>query len=521
MTSKTRQSSETKSLLKSAGKFSFGVFVSRVLGLIREIVYAALYGAGGSMDTFRTAYIIPGMILEFISEGTMNAAFIPVFSDVNEKEGKKKAFAFAVNLLNILIFLSGVLCALGIIFAPYIVSVFAGGYSGEKQTQTVFLVKILFPILIISSSTSLVMGLLNYFRHYSITSLAPALWNLVSIMVTLFLFKVLKGSENLSPVPLAAGILAGSIAQFAVMLPASVKEGFRYRLSVHFNDISVRRSLFLFLPVALGYVATRINVAVNQAFATHMGDGAVSHYSFAFRLMTFPLGIVGVSLATVALPETARHASSMRTDLVLSVLTKSLRLAMFFVFPVCALMWVLRYHLVRIIYQHGMFTPSDTAATADVLGWFLLGIAGTSFVKILSNTFYSMKDTKIPVAISFLSSALNVFTVLAVRQKMGINGLAFSVSLASIFNSLCLLSMFHLRYAKVSFVNLSEGALKTLFSSVLPASAIYIVLRLSDLLSAHFLSFKLSLAVSAASSITFLVFYLATARALRFRASTE
>lgn len=518
--SHSKNTSETKNLLKSAGKFSFGVFISRILGLIREIVYAVLYGAGASMDAFRTAYIIPGLILEFISEGTMNAAFIPIFSDLNEKEGKKKALLFAINLFNILLVLSSLLCALGIVFAPLIVSVFAGGYSAEKQVLTVSLVRTLFPLLIISSSTSLVMGFLNYFRYYTTTGLAPALWNAVSIIVTLLLFRVFGRSGSLSPFPLAIGILAGSVAQFVVMLPKSVKEGLKYKLYICLSDKAVKKALCLFLPVALGYIATRINVAVNQAFATHLGEGAVSHYSFAFRLMTFPLGIIGVSLATVTLPETARHASSMRTDLVLSALIRSLRMAMFFVFPVCFLMWVLRYHLVRIIFQHGMFSAESTVATADILGWFLIGIAGTSFVKILSNTFYSMKDTKTPVVVSFFSSAVNVVSVFALKQRMGINGLALAVSMASIFNFLCLLMMFHFKFARVSFPKLAEGAFKTLFASALPATVLYFTLRSAEFIFAHSLSLKTSLAIVLVSGVLYLIFFLALAKTLEFRVSS-
>ncbi|MBN1150195.1 murein biosynthesis integral membrane protein MurJ [candidate division WOR-3 bacterium] len=519
MSSQLQKGSETKNLIKSAGKFSFGVFVSRVLGLSREIIYAMLYGAGNSMDAFRTAYIIPGMVLEFISEGTMNAAFIPVFSDIREKEGKKKALLFAVNLFNILLIISSLLCGIGIIFAPYIVKVFAGGYDPQKQALTVSLVRILFPLLVVSSSTSLLMGFLNYFRHYTLTGLAPALWNLISIVLTLLLFKLSGAFKTLSPFPLAIGILIGSLAQLIALLPSSYREGFKNRIYLMFSDRAVKRSLMLFLPVAVGYVATRINVAINQAFATHLGEGAVSHYSFAFRLMTFPLGIIGVSLATVSLPETARHASSKRIDLVLSVLLKSLRLAMFFSFPVCFLMWVLKFHLVRIIYQHGMFSAESTVATADILGWFLIGIAGASFAKILSNTFYSLKDTKTPVFVSFLSSAVNIALVLTFRNSMKINGLALAVSISSLFNGLALLIMFHLKYAKISLVNLTEAVYKTFLSSFLPALSLYLILKSWTLFNASSQSLFMSLTVIFSASVFYFLFYLILARALKFKVS--
>ena len=194
--------------------------------------------------------------------------------------------------------------------------------------------------------------------------------------------------------------------------------------------------------------------------------------------MYFPLGIIGVSLATVTLPEAARYASSFRVDLVKYILVRSLRLAMFFVFPICTLMWVLRFHLVRVIYQHGMFQPSDTMATGATLGWFLIGIIGASSTKIIANIFFSLKDTKSPVIISFISSIINLSVVFTLSKYMGIKGLALAVSVASIGGSILLLLVFHLKFNPIPFSELFEGLFKVFLASVLPALLIIPVLSL-------------------------------------------
>ncbi|MGC9365874.1 MAG: murein biosynthesis integral membrane protein MurJ [bacterium] len=513
---KETKTATAKSLVKLASGFSFGVLVSRIMGLVREIIYATLFGASAGMDAFRTAYIIPGLILEFISEGTMNAAFIPVFSDLHKSKGKQCALSFALNLFNILLVLSFILMILLILFAPGIVKILAGGYSFEKQMLTVKLVRMLFPILVLSSLISLVMGILNYYRHYPITGLAPAMWNLVTIGITWLGFNFYRSRGLETSYALGLGIVLGAVAEFLFMIPTLYREGFRYRWTFNLNSPHLKKVLILFIPVALGYVATRINVAINQAVATHMGEGSVSHYSYAFRLMSFPLGIIGVSLATVTLPEAARYASSRRTDLVCSILIKTLRLAMFFVFPVCCLMWLLRFHIVRIIFQHRAFLPGDTVATGAILGWFLIGIIGASSTKIMANIFFSLKDTKSPVIISFISSIINIIAIFLLTRLMGINGLSLAVSIASIFGAVLLVLTFHVKFSPLPFKLLWEGLFKVIVATLLP---VIIYIPWLQLFEPSELKLIQSLLIVVVVSATYLPFYLILARLLNFKVS--
>ena len=512
------KTTSAKNLVKRAGGFSIGVLISRIMGLFREMMYASLFGASYGMDAFRTAYIIPGLILEFISEGATNAAFIPVLSDIQKNKGKKNAIVFSVNMLNILLIFSFVLTLLGILFAPGIVKIIAGGYSPDKQILTVKLVRIIFPILVISSSISLVMGFLNYYRYYPVTGIAPALWNAGAIGITILAYGFYKSRGLDTSYALGLGIILGALVEFLFMIPFLYKEGFRFRFYINLRSPAVKKVLFLFLPVAVGFIATRINVAINQAVATHLGEGSVSHYSYAFRLMTFPLGIIGVSLATVTLPEAARYASSFRIDLVKYILVRSLRLAMFFVFPICTLMWILRFHIVRVIFQHGMFTPTDTIATGAALGWFLIGIIGASSTKIIANIFFSLKDTKSPVVISFVSSIINLTVVFTMSKYMGIRGLALAVSTASIGGTILLLLVFHLKFNPIPFSELFEGLIKVFAASILPALIIIPVLSLYKATTLTFLNSVLLIAII---SILYIPLYLILARVLKFKVTRK
>jgi len=517
------KSATAKNLAKNAGRFSFGIIISRFLGLLREIIYAFFFGASYELDVFRTAYIIPGLILEFISEGTMNAAFIPVLSDIQKNKSKKQAMAFALNLFYILILISSILTAVGIVFAPNIVSIIAGGYSPLKQKAVVDLVRIIFPILIVTSSISLVMGILNYYRHYSITGFASAIWNAGAILSTVIIFKIAQLNGLSTIYSLALGILIGSVIELLYMMPVLYKVGFRFKLFINFKSPAIKRVLLLFLPIAVGYIATRINVAVNQSVATHLSDrindGAVSHYSYAFRLMSFPLGIIGVSLATVTLPEAVRYASSFRIDLIKPVLIRSLRLAFFFVLPVCTLMWLLKFNIIKIIFQHGAFTDSSTLATGKILGWFLIGIIGASFTKIIANIFFSLKDTKTPVLISFISSIINIICVFSLKNTMGIEGLALSVSIASISGAILLMIFFHLKYIAIPFLKLFEGFIKTFIASMLPALLIFLFLKIFSMSNALNLTFLHNILLILIVSVVYISLYLIIARLLKFKVS--
>lgn len=519
------KSTTAKNLAKNAGKFSFGIIISRFLGLLREVLYAFFFGASYDLDVFRTAYIIPGLILEFISEGTMNAAFIPVLSDIQKNKSKKQAMNFALNLFYILILFSSVLTAIGIIFAPKIVSIIASGYSPDKQKAVVDLVRIIFPILIVSSSISLVMGILNYYRKYSITGIASAIWNAGAILSTIIIFNIAKLNGFSTIYSLALGILIGSVIELLFMMPALHKAGFQFKLFINFKSPAIQKVLLLFLPIAVGYIATRINVAVNQSVATHLSDGindgAVSHYSYAFRLMSFPLGIIGVSLATVALPEAVRYASSLRIDLIKPVLIRSLRLALFFVLPVCTLMWILKFNIVKTIFQHGAFDDAATIATGNILGWFLIGIIGASFTKIIANIFFSLKDTKTPVIVSFISSIINIICVFSLKNFLGIEGLALSVSIASISGGILLILFFHIKYISLPFSKLFEGFFKTFLASLLPALLILLFLKFFSLNNALNLNFLQNILLILIVTIIYIPLYLIVARLLKFKVTKK
>ena len=406
--------------------------ISRVLGLIREAVVAALFGASTEYDAFLTAFRIPNLLRDLFAEGALSAAFVPTFTAALKRDGPEAAWRLANAVIGVLVIVLGALTVLIILGARPLVVFLAPGFRQVpgKVELTADLTRVMSPFLLFVALAAVMMGVLNVFHRFFLPSLAPAVFNLVNIAVTLALYPVAR-SMGLSPIhALAVGALTGVAAQFLIQLPVAYRLGFRLKPRTSFGDPGVRRMAALMLPAAIGLAATQINILVDSQFASHW-QGAQSWLAYAFRLMYLPIGLIGVAIGTANLARVSHDAAAGDIDGLRRRVAGSMRLTLALALPATAGLIALREPIIATIYQRRSFRPEDTLATASVLLYYAIGLSAYSCLKVVVPTFYALGDTKTPVRVSFLSVAVKVASSFALVPFLKVQGLALSTSLVA------------------------------------------------------------------------------------------
>ena len=414
---------------------------SRVLGLVRDQVLASMFGAGNAMDAFNVAFRIPNLVRDLFAEGAMSAAFVPVFMRQLATGDEQSAWRLGNNVINALLVVTGVLVVLGIVFARPLVGAFAGDYAGVpgKLELTVLLTRIMLPFLTLVAIAAALMGMLNSLQRFFIPALAPAMFNIATILCALLLVPLMPRVGWPPIAAIAIGALIGGVAQVILQWPLLRREGFSYAAFLDWKQEGLRRVLLLMGPGTIGLAATQVNVFVNTVLATSEGTGAVSWLNYAFRLMYLPTGLFGVSIATATVPAVSRHAARDDAASVRSTLAEGLSLMLVMNVPATVGLIVLSHPIVRVIFERRAFLPSDTAATAAALQFYAVGLLGYSIVRIASPTFYALGDSRTPVQISIASVVVNAVLSVVLARVLGYRGLALGTSIAALFNAAGLL----------------------------------------------------------------------------------
>jgi putative peptidoglycan lipid II flippase len=426
---------------KAAGIVALAVMLSRVLGLARELIFAALFGAGRGMDAFITAYRAPNLLRDLFAEGALSVAFVTVFSKLGVERGHEASWELARKMATLaLVFMTGVV-VLGIVLAGPLIAVLAPGFDPEKSAFAVELTRIMFPFILLVSMAALAMGMLNSRNVFGVPALASSFYNLGSIFggVTLaWWIDPTFGPRAL--IGMAIGTLLGGFLQMAVQLPSLRKVGFSFHFDFGWNDPEVKRVLVLMLPAVIAASAVQVNVMVNSVFASYLGDGAVSWLAYAFRLMQLPLGIFGVAIATVTLPAVSKIAAGGDMAHFRDTLAKALRLALFLTLPATVGLVLMSDEIIGLIYERGKFTLEDTLQTGAALKFYAIGLMAYACIKVLSPAFYALERKWTPMLVSFGAIGLNVLLnwQLTFQLGMGHRGLALSTGLAAVANFLAL-----------------------------------------------------------------------------------
>jgi putative peptidoglycan lipid II flippase len=431
-----------KSVLKSAGVMGVAVLLSRILGLVREQVFAALFGAGNATDAYQIAFRIPNLLRDLFAEGAMSAALVPTFIKVQKEEGDRRGWQLATRVFVVLFLVVTAIAVAGMIFAGPMVGLYAGAYRATpgKFELTVTMTRTMMPFFPLVALAAAFMAILNACGKFFIPSFASALFNLVSIVVGVALARVLP-DYGFQPIEgMAYGVIAGGLVQALIQWPVLKRQGYRPQWSEPLrapvlSDPGLRRMMFLMVPGTVGLAATQINILVNSVFATSVGEGAVSWLNYSFRLMQFPIGIFGVSLATATLPAFSRHWTTRDYQGASESLGQSIKRVFAINFPASAGLAFLGVPIISLIFEHGRFHLSDTVATAKALAAYAVGLTAYSIVKVLVPICYAIGETRYAVFSSFFSVLSNLVFNFFFVKRLGFAGLAFGTSITAILNS--------------------------------------------------------------------------------------
>ena len=465
----------TRRLARSAGLIGLATFSSRILGLIRDQLFLIFFGAGAAMDAYYVAARVPSLLRDLFAEGAMSAAFVPTFTRYLTTRGKDAAWRLGSQVLNALALITGVLVVVGIVFAEPFLWLFATGYADDPQqlALTKSLTRIALPFLTLIAIAAACMGMLNALRRFFTPAMAPAVFNVATIVTLLVLYPVLVQWGYHPILSLAIGMLVGGVVQIAVQIPQLHREGYRHAFVLDPRDPGLREVLVLMGPGMIGVAAAQINLVVNTALATHAETGAVSWLTAAFRLMYLPIGIFGVSVATAALPEIARHAATGETGEMRRTLSMGLRLMLMLSVPATVGLIMLSDPIIALLFQWGRFTAHDTAMSASALALYAPGLVGYSVVKLASPSFYALRDARTPVTVSVISIIVNLLLNLWLFQLMGFRGLALGTGIAATVNAVLLLVLLSRRIGGLDAPRLLRASLKITVASALMGAAVY------------------------------------------------
>ncbi len=456
-------------LARSAGLIGAATMASRVLGLLRETVLAALFGAGHAMDAFNVAFRIPNLLRDLFAEGAMSAAFVPTFTRCLTERGRADAWRLGNVVINSLILVTSLAVVIIGVFARPIVAAFAPEYAAVpgKIELTTLLLRIMLPFITAVAISVSMMGMLNSLRRFFVPALAPAMFNVATIAAAFAIVPLMPRLHWPPIAGIAIGTLLGGAGQILIQLPLLRREGWRYRAVLDPRDRGLREILTTITPGTLGLAAVQINVFVNTVLATSQGTGAVSWLNYAFRLMYLPIGLFGVSIATAALPDIARHAVASDLAGLRRTISSGLRMMLMLNVPATVGLIVLAQPIVALLLERGRFTPADTAATAAALMWYAPGLLGYSVVKIASPSFYALGNSRTPVIASGVAVVVNLVLNLSLVRVAGYRGLALGTAVAAVLNALLLLWLLRSRLGGIDGARVTRA-----FAGITIASAV-------------------------------------------------
>lgn len=436
------------SMQKNASKISAATFLSRILGLVREQIFAAVLGAGYFADAFIFAFRIPNLFRDLFAEGALSQAFVPTIAKFKEKQSAQDTLAFFQSMLAVLIFIVGILVVLGMLLAPVFVDYIAPGFADipGKRDLTVTLTRILFPFLLFVSCAALFMSVLNVYQEFLRPALAPAVFNLCSISVGLWVYFADFSNQTAVYAWAIATTLAG-LAQASIQVPKLWRYG--YNLIPKFKGIfahpGVKTVLWLMLPAIIANAGTQVNVLVNTSLASLLEEGSISWLNYAFRLMQLPIGVFGVAISVVTLSQVSTLIAQDKVDDYKKSVSTALSFTLLLTLPSTIGLLFLGQPIIAMIYQRGLFNLYDTQNTFTALYFYSFGLPFYAGVKVLAPIFFAFEKSKIPTFASLTGICVNIVFNLMFYKILGHGGLALGTSLAMLVNFLILLITLHVQ----------------------------------------------------------------------------
>jgi len=470
--------SEKKNIVRAAGVLGSATMLSRIMGMVRDMVVARLFGAGFATDAFVAAFQIPNMLRRFFAEGALTSAFVPTFSATLTQRGEEEARELANICFTLLTIVMAAVTLVGVLFSPAIVSLMFPGFREipGKFELTVLLNRMMFPYIFFISLVALCMGILNTIRHFFTPAISTVFLNISMVLAAL----LLRGFFEVPITALAAGVLIGGIVQLLLQLPVLWKKGFPIRPRFDFGNQDLRRIALLMLPATFGVGVYYLNITVSAILASLLPQGSVSYLYYAQRLFEFPQGIITVSLAQAVLPSMSRQAAEGDMAGMKESLAFGLRLTLFMTIPAMAGLLACSTPIFSLLFLGGAFDYAKAVNSAQALTYYSLGLSFVALTRVLAPAFYALKDTRTPVWTAFVAFLLNFAFSLALMGPLKHGGLALATTLSAFGNMSLLLWFMRRKIGPLGGRRIAVSAIKSLLAAIPMALSVVYTCRLID-----------------------------------------
>lgn len=418
-------SNQSKTITGAAIILGAASFVSRLIGIIRDRIFAHTFGAGSVLDSYYAAFRIPDLVYNLIIVGTLSAGFIPIFTELLNKD-KKEAWRVTNSVINILGLSLVIICSILFIFTPQLMPYLVPGFSAENISTTVTLTRIMFLSPILLGISGIVSSVLQSFKSFFIYSITPIVYN-IGIIIGAIFFVPTMGINGL-----AYGVIFGALLHLGIQIPDLLRHGFKYELIFDVKNTAVKKIGKLMIPRALGLATTQLNLLAITILASTVGAGGITVFNFANNIQQFPIGIIGVSFAIAAFPTLSQLVAEGKKEQLLELLSQAIRQVLFFMIPLTIIFLLLRAQIVRVILGSGQFDWKNTIDTANTLAFFALSFFAQALAPLLMRAFFALHDTWTPFIIGIIAAIINIILGSYLKNIIGVSGLAlaFSISMA-------------------------------------------------------------------------------------------
>jgi putative peptidoglycan lipid II flippase len=411
--------------------FSIATGLSRIAGLIREVVASSYFGTRGAFSAFTIAFQVPNLVRSLFADAAISAAFVPVFTELLEQGRRREAFRLASTLFWVILAALGALTAFFILAAGVVMPVFTGHtFDHQLDELTVGLSRVLFPIVVLLGLNGLTVGILNAYDHFAIPALAPLVWNLVIIVALIVVRPAFHGDDQLYAY--AIGVLIGTVVQFAMTLPQLAKAGFRLQFAVDWRDARIIQVFRLMLPVTIGLGVINFDLLINSSLGSLVSDQAPRAIDAAFRIYMLPQGMFSVALATVLFPALSRLAARQDLAGLGRTMANGVRQIFLMLLPAAAFTLALATPITRLVYERGAFGQHSVTLVSEALFWFSFSLPFAGVNLLMTRTFFSLQRPWAPTAMATANMLLNALVSVLLYKPFGIAGLVIGTAVASL-----------------------------------------------------------------------------------------
>ncbi len=463
-----------KKLFKNTGIMSVAIFLSRILGLVRDQVMAAFFGTSYVNDAFNIAFNIPNLLRRLFGEGALSTAFVPIYNEMGIKRGKQYQILFAINLLTVLSLILLALSVIGVVAAPLIIKVIYPGLSVQTSDLAVKLTYILFPYLFLIGLSSTMIAILNSHDYFFITGLSSALLNIAWIGTIFIAAYFTKDQINLVYFS-AIGVIIGGVLQTVVNFPFLRKSGYYFKAIFRFKTTAMIMLWKRFVPAMLGLGIREVNLLMDALIASFLPGGSISSLTFGNRLMQLPLGIFGISAGTAVLPSFSRSLINKDWKELSSTLRFSILFMLYVMLPVTALMIAGSEDFIILLFKRGAFDSHAVSMTVKALVCYTLGLVFFGLNQTITPVFYAAKDTKTPVKIAGAMCLTNIVLNVALMFPLKHAGLALATSISAMLQFLIMLHVLLKRFPEIRISKIRINLLKILIISFILFASIFAV----------------------------------------------